>query len=93
MSSENEIQSTNMNPKRASEFDRLLKRFLSKLFSKWVGYCETKGFESIDCPLCGTAKRNRLLPPRGTVYLARVRFGTVNQVASIEDAVDKKVAI
>jgi hypothetical protein len=71
----------------------LLKRFLAQFFSKWVSHCEAKGLESIQCPLCGSAKRNSLFPLRGAVYLGRVRFGTVNEVAPIENAVDKDTSV
>jgi hypothetical protein len=71
----------------------LLKRLLLRLFSKRRDDLEAQGIEHFICPLCDSTQQYVRISQAPAINLGRVRFATVNQVAPIEDAIDKDVAV
>jgi hypothetical protein len=71
----------------------LVKRYFLWLLSEWRNHFKPQSLKGIQCPLCGATKQDVRFPTVSATHLGRVRFGTVNQVAPIEDAVDKDISV
>lgn len=71
----------------------LVDRCLLWLLAKRRNHLESKGFECVECPLCGAADQDVAGSPRPALYLGRIVLPVVDHIAPIKDAVDKQISV